>query len=331
MPRRKKVDAALPKAGPERGIRFANNVVQPAKLDSHLTSFDLAIGGGIPERSIVEVSGYEGVGKSTVCDYLLGINGGPLVAILPFELYDPAYLVASLSNAGFAGEIWEVPPTDDKGKVRDDEAMLDALADKLYDEDVKAILLDSVGAISPVAEEEGSVREANMGRRARIMGPFLRKVERALIRHRKTSAIALLTNHSHPLIGAQGTTTSGGQAVKFHPLTRVRLTSLENYDDGSKLIEGKVLKCRFRLPGVPHNAAFRIMLKVGQGVHVGLSAVQDCVFLGLAEQKQGRIELDGKSYGFLSKMIYEKYTDQDLFAPFLAACAKQKATVLNPC
>lgn len=325
MGRPKKVRAApAPAPANKGGIRFASTVLDIERVKTKLWSLDRAIGGGFPLRTIMEVSGFEGVGKSTFCDYLLGINGGPAIAILPFESYDPQYLVASLRMTGWQGEIREVQPLDDKGKVRDDEAMLDALAEAMMDDNVKAGLLDSVGAISPVAEEEGSVREANMGRRARIMGPFMRKVERALLRHRKTPALMLLTNHSHPNIGVPGVNTSGGKAVKFHSATCVRLNSLENYDDGSKLIEGKVTKLRFRPEGTPHNATFNVFLKAGSGVHIGLTAVQDCINFGLAESKQGRVDLNGKGYGFLSKMIYEKADDQELFAPFIAALANYK-------
>lgn len=323
MPRRKKIAPPDPNLGPViGGIHYAAQVMDIARVSTGLYGLNRAISGGVPERTITEISGYEGVGKSTVCNYLLGINGGPAVGILPFESYDPQYLIASLSAAGFQGQIREVPPLDDKGKVRDDEAMIDALADMAFDEDVKAILLDSVGAVSPVAEEEGSVREANMGRRARIMGPFMRKLERALYRHRKTPALAFLTNHLHPNIGVPGSNTSGGKAIAFHCATRLRLSALEKLDDGTKIIEGKVTKLRFRTIGTPDGAVFKIVIKPASGVHVGLTAVQDCIDFGFAEQTQGRVSLDGKNYGFWSKMVYEKSDDPEFFAPFVKKLAE---------
>lgn len=327
MPRPKKITkphtpgAKLPSRNEK--ITFSTDVRQPKRIPTRLHSFDWATGGGLVERSIIEISGYEGVGKSTICSYLVGVNGGPEIAVLPLEAYDPDYLVAGLTQAGYEGAVWEVPPSDEKGRVRDDEELLDAFATKMADENVKAGLVDSVGAISPVAEAEGSVGEANMGRRARIMAPFLRKIEKTLNRRRQTSALVFLINHQHPNLGFAGTTTTGGKAIHFHATIRARLNNLEKFEDGSRIIEGKVFKLRWRVPGVPDGAPFKVFIKVGMGVHVGLTAVYDAIDAGVATAANGRVTLGDKNYGFLSKLIYEKFDDPDLFKPFITALEKK--------
>lgn len=326
MPRPKKIAPNKPGAKlPSRNekITFSTDVRHPKKSPTGLHSFDWAIGGGLCERSITEISGYEGVGKSTFCNYLVGLNGGPEIEILPLEAYDPDYLVAGLTQAGYEGAVWEVPPSDEKGRVRDDEEMLNAFVAKLADENVKAGLLDSIGAISPVAEEEGSVGEANMGRRARILAPFLRKLEKLLTRRRQTSALVFLINHQHANLGFAGTTTTGGKAIHFHSTVRARMNNLEKFEDGSRLLEGKVFKLRWRVPGVPDGALFKVFIKVGMGVHVGLTAVYDAIDAGIATAANGRVTLGDKNYGFLSKLIYEKFDDPDLFKPFITALEKK--------
>lgn len=319
MPRPKKKispSPALSLAGLE-GITFSAPVRPVKHVPTHLWSLDRATGGGPPERTITELSAYEGVGKSTLGGYLLGLLSGEAL-VCPLEAYDPNYLARCMSQAGFQGQIWEVPSVDEKGKIRDDEYMLDALVEKLAEEQVSGALIDSVGAVSPIAEQEGSSHDANMGRRARVMAPIMRKLERLLIRHRVNPALVILCNHLHPNLGVPGSNTSGGKAIHFHSSTRIRLSVLEKYDDGSRSVEGKVFKLRFR-DGAPNDAVFYYFIKANLGVHVGLSALEDCLKFGLASKDNGIVKLNDKSFGRHSALIEQHYNDPERFAPFQAA------------
>lgn len=300
------------------GIRFRSKIREIDGTPTPLWSFNKAIGGSIPHRTIMEISGYEYVGKSTFAEYLGGFIGAEQdLALLAFETTDPTYLAANLTRAGFSGAVWTPTEVDDKGKAADHESMMDEFLDRLEeDENVRVGLWDSVSAFSPVGETEGSVREAHMGLKARIDGNFMRRCEGILLRRRRTPANVFIVNHLHPNLGVPGANTSGGKAIHNHSQTRVRLTLQEGYDDGTMLVEGKVVKLRFR-NDAPYRATFKIVLN--HGIHPGLTAVQDCLDQGIATKSNGVITLKAKSYGRHSVMMETKWKDDDLFKPFMEA------------
>lgn len=221
--------------------------------------------------------------------------------------------------AGHAGHIWYAPYHDAKGKPLNDEAMVDVFGDELRGgKNVQAAILDSVGAISPIGEQEGSVADANMGRRALLAGKFLRKAERSVQRWRDDNCNVFLTNHLHPNMGMAGQSTVGGKAIEYHCILQLRLYAQEKFDDGSLLDQGTIYKIRFR--GDARNRAnFNVFIKAGKGVHIGLTAVFDCIGYEFAakEKQTGVITMGGKSYGRLSRMIEEKWDDPELFQPFI--------------
>lgn len=300
------------------GIKFESGIRDVERHKTKLWSFNQAIGGGIPYRTIMEISGYEYVGKSTLAEYLAGEMGGTgTIVMLAFETTDPQYLAANLKTAGFSGTVWTPPDVDSKGKIKDHEALMDDWLDKLEeDENVRCGVWDSVSAFSPVGETEGSVREAHMGLKARIDANFMRRCEGILQRRRQSPANVFIVNHLHPNLGVPGANTSGGKAIHNHSQTRVRLTLQEGYDDGTMLIDGRVVKLRFRGDAI-YRAPFKLVLC--RGVHPGLTAVQDSLDQGIATKENGIIRLGSKSFGRHSLMMEKHWNDPKLFEPFLAA------------
>lgn len=319
MPR-KKTDTPTPiiEAPDDDTIVIENADVEIARSITGLASLDLSLGGGFPLRSVLEISGYEGSGKSTLAYYLLGcpkVKG--TIGIGDNEGCDPSYIAQAASRAGWRGRLRVVPYVDDKNKPMAEEKMLDTLADYLLEDSVQATLLDSVGGLMPVSEEEGSAADARVGMRARMMGPFLRKCVHRLRQTEEPKAM-FLTNHLHQIIGGQGSITSGGKAVHYLSATRMRLTSDKNDEDNWWQIKGKIVKRRYT--GDRPSQTFQCILVPGEGIDPGLTAVQDAIFFGLAD-KEGTIKLDGKSYGYFKKMVQTR-GDLDQFVPFQEANRK---------
>jgi hypothetical protein len=94
---------------------------------------------------------------------------------------------------------------------------------------------------------------------------------------------------------------------------RLRLWNESSYnqDDGSYCIAGVVEDYKFG----PSRQNFKIFVKAGYGVHPGLTAVIDCIDLGLAS-KSGTIKLNDTSYGYFKSLVMDKYADDDTFRPF---------------
>lgn len=258
------------------------------------------------------------MGKTTLALHLAAVAAASQrILICPLETTDPYYVEQATALAGHTGSIWYAPYHDAKGKPLNDELMVDAFGDELRDgKNVGAAIFDSIGAVSPIGEQEGSVADANMGRRALLAGKFLRKAERSIQRWRDNDCNVFLTNHLHPNMGMAGQSTVGGKAIEYHCLLQLRLYAETKFDDGSLLDQGTIYKVRFR-GDARHRATFNLFIKAGQGVHVGLTALHDCLSYELAAKDNGRISMGGKSYGFLSKMIEEQWNDPELYQPFI--------------
>src|SRR5258706_8016434 len=124
---------------------------------SGLFSLDLALSNkgelGVHMRTIMEVYGHPETGKSTLCYYLAGVlvgNGNS--SICDVENADPGYIKDTVETAGLNGTVKLINTTNDKGKPRPHEEMLNEVAADLYDEDIGSIILDSVGMVQPLAE-----------------------------------------------------------------------------------------------------------------------------------------------------------------------------------
>ena len=304
MPRKKvapKTDATT--------IRIENEHPDIERVPTGLYSLDRALGGGLPLRTILEISGYEYSGKSTLAYYLCGcVNKAGMIGIADFEGLDTDYIVRAVGASGFHGTVRLVPLVNKKNKPAASEEMLDIAADYLND-GASALLVDSIGAIYPVSEEEGNVGEGRVGRRAQIVAPFLRKCVFRL-RWSETPAVVCITNHVHEIIGGRGTITAGGKAVAYLSQTRLRVGAEKK--ENRWLINGRIAKLRFR--GASDTEQFQAVVVPGEGVHIGLSAVADCIALGRASEER-TVSLNGKSYGYMSKIV-ENRNDPELFEPF---------------
>lgn len=263
---------------------------------------------GFPVRAISEISGFEGVGKSTFALCLAGKIGkliGSNIAYADIEEHlDRNFAAALLTNSEFAGHVNLV------GGATDEEK-LDALTEA-FREEYSIGILDSIGAISPVSELQSESGAANWGRRAILIANRSRTFIH-IFGQKETPSILLATNHLNPRMGGMGYETPGGQAIKFLSTTRIRLKSKEKFDDGSALLESKIIKNTFGYSG---RVGFVFNL-AGWGIHPGLTAVWDCILLGIAKHSR-TVKLGDTSYGYMKNVI-DKAEDLEMFEPFHAA------------
>lgn len=289
---------------------------------------------GFPTRTVVEVYGPTGIGKSTLCTALASYVSQALdnleIDYLDLEGQDESIIGRVLETSGYGASKfnWVTPPKS-KGKPdTSDEAMLTALLEGFYREPPCVGILDSVAAIASRAEVEGEIGDANMGRRAFGMAQFSRGVSRAL-RTIDTPTALFMINHWYEKMGTIGPAkqyTAPGGVVKEN-LEKLRIqvkvpwVEYLSAGDGKKegrweegwIIEGKVEKNR----SGQKNTIFQVFVYGGQGVHVGMSALIDCLAGELAEVKSGgKVVMDGQDYGLLSKIISNKADDKEFFVAF---------------
>jgi RecA/RadA recombinase len=267
---------------------------------------------GIP-LTIYDVSGYSGVGKSTFVLSLAGMIASAQkknIALSPIEELDKSLMTSVLEMQGFDNEVHILLGSND-------EKTLDALRDDITKEDTAVGILDSVGAISPIAElEADSIADVNMGRRAQLMAKLSRHILH-IQRFRKSPLSFFMISHLHAVIGGRGSITSGGVVKNYLSKVRIRLSRKEEFDkEGSYILEGNVEKLSYGQGG----RKFRVFCLAGRGLHAGLSAVVDCETLKLATRTNGVVKMNEVSYGRITKLIEDAHAGNDkVFKPFITA------------
>lgn len=274
---------------------------------------------GFPIGAMTEIFGPTGCGKSTLTFGLSGILANYLdtnISLADFEGFDPDFMVTILENAKFNGSIYHL-------QDKSDEKVLDTLVKKLGD-DCSIGIVDSIGAISPIAEHEGELGERNMGRRAQLMAQFSRKAVNEIREDRNRSIFMI--NHVHPNIGGMGTVTPGGETTKYLTALRLRVKRKEEFPDQSYVIEGTVVKNRFGYK----ERKFYIFMLAGTGIHLGLTAMYDCFILELAERPRNIVKMDGISYGHLSKFTKSAHAgENEIFQPFIDKLAGKEIKLVE--
>ena len=289
---------------------------------------------GFPTRTVVEFYGPTGIGKSTLVTALASYVSQALdnleISYLDLEGQDHRVIGRVLENSGYrAPKMNWVSPVKSKGKVdNSDETLLMQLLDAFNSEPPCVGILDSVAALSPRAEVQGEIGDANMGRRAFGMAQFSRLVSRAL-RDNETPTALFMINHWYEKMGTIGPAkqyTAPGGVVKEN-LEKLRIQVKVPWVDylstgeGKKegrweegwIVEGKVEKNR----SGRKNTTFQVFIYGGQGVHVGMSALIDCLASGLAEIKSGgKVVMEGQEFGLLSKIVATRKDDSEFFVPF---------------
>ncbi len=195
---------------------------------------DMATGiGGYPKGRIVEIFGEESTGKTTFA--LLAISehqkkGGICAFIDAEHSLDINY--AETLGVDLKDLIISQP---DYG-----EQALEITHSLVKSEAISLIVVDSVAALVPRSELEGSMGEGKIGLQARLMSQGIRKIA---ISAYKTGTTVIFINQLRSKIGVlygPNTTTTGGNALKFYASMRIELKRREILKDGEKKIGQKI-------------------------------------------------------------------------------------------
>lgn len=102
----------------------------------------------------------------------------------------------------------------------------------------QVVVLDSVAAMSPKAELEGEMSEANIGLKARMMGKITRKITPAA---NEGKVMVIFTNQVRAKLGGFGfvpqKTTPGGNALKFTASMRLDMVRTGNKFNSKKELQ----------------------------------------------------------------------------------------------
>jgi len=232
-PRKKALEEAIKKIERDFGqgsimILGEENVVQNVEvIPTGSLSLDLAIGvGGYPRGRIIEIYGQEGSGKTTIALHAIAQAqkmGGVAAFVDAEHALDPIYA----KNIGVDVSSLLISQPDDG------EQALEIVDTLVRSNAVDLIVVDSVAALVPRAELQGSMGDMQVGLQARLMSQALRKLAGSVS---KSKAIVIFINQVRMQIGivfGNPETTTGGRALKFYASVRL------DVHRGSPIREGK--------------------------------------------------------------------------------------------
>lgn len=236
--RLKAVDLAVSQIEKQFGSGSIMKLGEAHKIDvktipSGSLSLDLALGGGYPQGRILEIYGPESSGKTTLALHAVAKvqQQGGLAAFVDAEhALDPEY--AKRIGVNLDDLLVSQPDTG--------EQALEITETLVRSSAVDVVIVDSVAALVPRAEIEGSMGDAVMGMQARLMSQALRKLT-GVISKSKTTVIFI--NQLRMKIGVMfgnPETTAGGQALKYYSSVRLDIRRTEQIKDGDKVIGNRV-------------------------------------------------------------------------------------------
>ena len=252
---------------------------------------DIALGvGGFPRGRVVEVYGPESSGKTTIALHVIA-ETQKLGGIAAFVDAEHALDVSYARRLGVRTDDLLVSQPDNG------EQALEIVDTLVRSNAVDIIVIDSVAALVPKSEIEGSMGDAQVGAQARLMSQALRKLTASIS---KSNTIVLFINQLRMKIGVMfgsPETTTGGQALKFYASLRLdvrRVGALKSGEDSiGNRTRVKVVKNKVAPPF--KQVEFDILY--GEGICSAGDLIDPAVEMGLLDKMGAWYSLDGERLG----------------------------------
>ena len=212
----------------------SDEVIPVAVIPTGSIALDIALGvGGVPRGRIIEIFGHEASGKTTLALHIIAEaqkQEGVAAFIDVEHALDPLY--AKQIGVNMENVLISQPDTG--------EQALDIVETLVRSGAVDVVVVDSVAALTPQAEIEGSMEDAHVGLLPRLMSKALRKLSGVT---NKSKSCVIFTNQIRQKIGVMfgnPETTPGGLALKFHASVRLEVRRADRLKDGEEIIGNRV-------------------------------------------------------------------------------------------
>jgi recombination protein RecA len=296
MDRKKALDSALAQIERQFGkgsimrLGAGSPVLEIESTSTGSLGLDIALGiGGLPKGRIIEIYGPESSGKTTLTLHVVAEEqkkGGVCAFVDAEHALDPQY--ARKLGVNLDELLISQPDTG--------EQALEIVDTLVRSGAVSLIVVDSVAALTPKAEIEGDMGDAQVGAQARLMSQAMRKLTASISR---SNCMVIFINQIRMKIGVMfgsPETTTGGNALKFYASVRLDIRRLGAIKDRDQVVGNttrvKVVKNKVAPPF--KEVEFDIMY--GEGI----SKVGELVDLGV---RAGVIEKSGSWYSFGDERI----------------------------
>ncbi len=252
---------------------------------------DLALGiGGIPRGRVSEIYGPESSGKTTLALHVIAEaqkKGGAAAFIDAEHALDVNYA----KRLGVRTEELLVSQPDYGEQALE-------IADLLVRSGgLDVIVVDSVAALIPQAELEGSMGESQVGGQARLMSHAMRKLTGTI--HRSKTSLVFI-NQIRMKIGSMGygspETTSGGNALKFYASVRLDIRKIQTLKDKDEVVGNRVKVKTVKNKVAPPFRETQFDIMYGQGI----SRVGELLDMGV---EHGVVDKSGAWFAYGSERL----------------------------
>jgi recombination protein RecA len=281
------------KAFGNESIRLLDGETKPAldSTSSGCLALDRALGvGGYPRGRIVEIFGPESSGKTTLTLHAIAEaqQAGGLAAFVDAEhAFDPAYARAV---GVMTSELLLSQP--DSG-----EQALDIVENLAITKKLALIVVDSVAALVPQAEIDGSMGDNHLGLQARLMSRALRKLAVCAAKTNTTLVFVNQLRHKIGVMFGSPETTPGGNALKFYASQRLDVRRV-----GKVSADDRVVGNRTRVKVVKNKCAqpfeeAEFDIRWGSGIDITLDLLDTAAATGVILRNGSHYVYAGKSIG----------------------------------
>lgn len=205
-------------------------IEQPERISTGVFMIDFCLLGGIPTSRGTMLIGKKHSGKTTLSSLIAGNAQRQFpdqkVVLVDIEgTFDSTWAEKLGVNID---ELLVVHP-------ETGEAACDITDAMIRTREVSMVIIDSVAALAPMKEIEGSAEDAHVGLQARMMGALLRKTTAGMIAERRRGHIVtpVYINQYRAKIGGfsgygEPLTVPGGHALGFANSVEIKITNKEN-------------------------------------------------------------------------------------------------------
>jgi recombination protein RecA len=260
-------------------------------ISSGCLALDRALGiGGYARGRIVEIFGPESSGKTTLTLHAIAEaqQTGKLAAFIDAEhAFDPVYARATGVRTN---ELLLSQP--DSG-----EQALDIVESLAASRELALIVVDSVAALVPQAEIDGSMGDNQLGLQARLMSRAMRKLASVASKSNTTLIFVNQLRHKIGVMFGSPETTPGGNALKYYASQRLDVRRI-----GKVAVDERVLGNRTRVKVIKNKCAQPFQeaefdIRWGLGVDIAADLLDTAVAAGALTRNGAYYVHQGKSIG----------------------------------
>lgn len=285
-------------------VKKGTNIQQPDRIPTDIFMLDFCLLGGIPMSRGTMLLGHKHSGKTTVACKL----AASAQRVLPSEK------VAFVDIEGTLDTVW----AEKHGVILEDlivvhpesgEAAADIVDALIRTREVSMVIIDSVAALAPMKEMEGSAEDAHVGLQARLMGGLLRKTTAGMIAERRRGHFVtpVYINQYRSKIGGfakfgEPLSVPGGKALGFANSVEIVIKNHENAGKNAQGIDVmsfnehafKIEKNK--LNGGSRIGEFRMVREFDAETGLGEGAIDDAGTMLTLAKKYGAYDGGGSSW-----------------------------------